>query len=104
MAEYQNIFTQVQVQGPPEMGVDGWDGSKIERGTTTGFSKLAGWFGNAQLGPVYLGSFGMISLAAGLIWFVMVGLAFWEQAGYNAGVFMRDLFYLSLDPPSPIRC
>ena len=22
MAEYQNIFTQVQVQGPPELGVE----------------------------------------------------------------------------------
>ena len=22
MAEYQNIFTQVQVKGPPEMGMD----------------------------------------------------------------------------------
>ncbi len=97
MAEYQNIFTQVQVQGPPEMGV----GDVEDRTDKAGFSTLAGLFGNAQLGPVYLGAFGVISLATGLIWFVMVGLAFWEQAGYNAGVFLRDLFYLSLDPPVP---
>ncbi|MEL6641210.1 MAG: photosynthetic reaction center subunit M [Pseudomonadota bacterium] len=97
MAEYQNIFTQVQVQGPPEMGVNTLD----ERTSSARFSTLAGWFGNAQLGPIYLGSFGVISLATGLIWFVMVGLSFWQQAGYNAGVFLRDLFYFSLEPPVP---
>ncbi|KQB95267.1 photosynthetic reaction center subunit M [Loktanella sp. 1ANDIMAR09] len=101
MAEYQNIFTQVQVQGPPEMGLPGPDGTAIDRGTTTGFSKLAGLFGNAQLGPIYLGSFGVISLATGAIWFIMVGLSFWAQADYNPAIFLRDLFWLSLDPPSP---
>jgi len=50
--EYQNIFTQVQVQGPPEMGV------------------------------------------------VICGISFWAQAGYNPGVFLRDLFWFSLEPPA----
>jgi len=99
MAEYQNIFTQVQVQGPAEMGIN--EDAPIERGTGVRFNTLAGLFGNAQLGPIYLGSMGVISLATGLIWFVMVGLSFWEQAGYNPAVFMRDLFWFSLDPPSP---
>ena len=97
MAEYQNIFTQVQVQGPPEMGVIDLE----ERGNSAGFSSLAGLFGNAQLGPIYLGTFGLISMATGLIWFVMVGMSFWAQAGYHPGVFARDLFYFSLEPPSP---
>jgi len=44
---------------------------------------------------------GFISLVTGTIWFVMVGLWFWDQAGYNPAVFLRDLFWLSLDPPSP---
>ncbi|MEM6341768.1 MAG: photosynthetic reaction center subunit M, partial [Pseudomonadota bacterium] len=26
---------------------------------------------------------------------------YWGQAGYNPGVFMRDLFYFSLEPPGP---
>jgi photosynthetic reaction center M subunit len=100
MAEYQNIFTQVQVRAAPEMGlVEG-----VELGNRTksaSFSNLLGWFGNAQLGPIYLGTMGVISLATGAIWFVMVGLWFWDQAGYNPAVFLRDLFWLSLDPPSP---
>jgi photosynthetic reaction center M subunit len=31
----------------------------------------------------------------------MVGFWFWDQAGYNPAVFLRDLFWLSLDPPAP---
>jgi photosynthetic reaction center M subunit len=100
MAEYQNIFNQVQVQGAPEMGmVEGVD--LANRGNRATFSTLAGWFGNAQLGPVYLGTMGVISLFAGAVWFVMVGFWFWDQAGYNPAVFLRDLFWLSLDPPAP---
>ncbi|MCR9069827.1 MAG: photosynthetic reaction center subunit M [Rhodobacteraceae bacterium] len=98
MAEYQNIFTQVQVQGPPEMGMVE-DVDLRERGKSTSFSNLFGWFGNAQLGPFYLGGWGVVSLATGIIWFVMVGASYWQQAGYNPAVFMRDLFYFSLEPP-----
>jgi photosynthetic reaction center M subunit len=99
MAEYQNIFNQVQVRGAPEMGlVEGVD--LANRGRSATFSTLAGWFGNAQLGPVYLGTMGVISLFSGIVWFTMVGAWFWDQAGYNPAVFLRDLFWLSLDPPS----
>ncbi|MEM6622308.1 MAG: photosynthetic reaction center subunit M [Pseudomonadota bacterium] len=98
MAEYQNIFTQIQVQGPPEMGmVDDVDLDERSKGTL--FSQLIGLFGNAQIGPFYLGFFGVISLITGTIWFVMVGFHFWGQADFNPAIFMRDLFYLSLDPP-----
>ncbi len=100
MAEYQNIFTQVQVRAAPEMGMV--EGVELENRTkSASFSNLLGWFGNAQLGPIYLGTMGMISLVTGTIWFVMVGLWFWDQAGYNPAVFLRDLFWLSLDPPAP---
>ncbi len=100
MAEYQNIFTQVQVRAAPEMGMV--EGVELEnRPKSASFSNLLGWFGNAQLGPIYLGTMGVISLATGAIWFVMVGMWFWDQAGYNPAVFLRDLFWLSLDPPAP---
>ncbi|SDZ48178.1 photosynthetic reaction center M subunit [Jannaschia faecimaris] len=100
MLEYQNIFTQVQVQGPPEMGmVEGVDAER-ERTTGTSFSKLAGLIGNAQLGPIYLGPFGLLSLAAGSAWFFIIGMNFWAQVGYNPALFFRDLFWLSLEPPS----
>ena len=98
--EYQNIFTQVQVQGPPEMGMVE-DVDLNDRGKGAGFSQLIGWFGNAQLGPFFLGGWGLLSLVAGSAWFLMVGFWFWNEAGYNPAVFMRDLFWLSLDPPAP---
>jgi photosynthetic reaction center M subunit len=100
MAEYQNIFTQVQVRAAPEMGLV--EGVELENRTkSASFSTLMGWIGNAQLGPVYLGAMGVLSLAAGATWFIMVGMWFWYQAGFNPAVFVRDLFWLSLDPPGP---
>ena len=100
MAEYQNIFTQVQVQGPAEMGVDPSGTLSRERTNGASFNKLAGLFGNAQLGPIYLGTFGVISLVTGVAWFFMVGLSFWDQVDYSPALFMRELFWLSLEPPS----
>ena len=100
MAEYQNIFTQLQVRAAPEMGmVENAD--LADRGKGATFSNLAGWLGNAQIGPFYLGAWGVLSLMSGLIWFTMVGGWFWYQAGFNPAVFLRDLFWLSLDPPAP---
>ncbi len=101
MAEYQNIFTQVQVVGPPEMGMDNENNIARERTKKAGFSQLAGLFGNAQLGPIHLGTFGVVSLATGFAWFFIVGMSYWAQAGYSPGVFARDLFYFSLEPPGP---
>ena len=100
MAEYQNIFTQVQVQGPAEMGVDPNGTLASERTNSTGFSKLVGLFGNAQLGPIYLGTFGVVSLATGFMWFFIIGLNFWAQVDYSPALFLRELFWLSLEPPS----
>ena len=100
MADYQNIFTQVQVRAAPEMGMV----ENVElrdRTSGAGFSTLAGWLGNAQLGPVYLGTFGVVSVATGLIWFMLVGASFWQQAGYNPAVFVRDFFWMALEPPAP---
>ena len=100
MAEYQNFFTQVQVSAAPEMGmVEGVEVGQRTKGAS--FSTLMGWIGNAQLGPIYLGTAGVVSIAAGLIWFEIIGFWFWRQAGYDPAVFLRDLFWLSLEPPAP---
>ena len=101
MAEYYNIFNQVQVEGPPEMGVDNENDLAKNRIGRPGFSRLYGWFGNAQLGPIYLGPWGTISLATGLLWFMLVGLTFWDQAGYNPAIFLRDFLWFSMEPPGP---
>jgi photosynthetic reaction center M subunit len=101
MAEYQNIFTQVQVQGPPEAGIDNANNLAEGRFGKPGFSSLFGIFGNAQLGPIYLGPFGVVSLATGFLWFFIVGMSFWAQVDYSPALFLRDLFWLALEPPGP---
>lgn len=47
MAEYQNIFTQVQVRGHAEAGMVE-DVELHNRTGDAGFSNLLGWFGNAS--------------------------------------------------------
>jgi photosynthetic reaction center M subunit len=61
--QYQNIFTQVQVRGPVEAGIPLPRGDD-ERIGTPFYNWLAGWFGNAQIGPIYLGFLGTASLIA----------------------------------------
>ena len=58
MAEYQNIFTSVQIRAPAYVGVPLRDGSWIRQGRPW-FSHLFGRFGDAQIGPIYLGFLGV---------------------------------------------
>ena len=102
MPEYQNIFTQVQVQGPAEMGMD--DATRSigeERTSGASFSSLLGLVGNAQLGPLYLGWFGIISIATGTLWLNIIGFNMLAQVGWSIPEFIRQLFWLALEPPSP---
>ena len=100
MATYQNIFTQIQVKAEPEMGVPLTDGSE-PRINATGYSYWMGKLGQAQIGPVYLGLLGTLSICFGGIAILIIGFNFWEQAGWSPQTFMRELFWLSLDPPGP---
>src|SRR6056300_1505590 len=101
MIEYQNILTQVQVRGPAEMGTDNENNMMSERIGKPWFSILAGLIGNAQIGPVYLGWTGVISLATGMLWFNIVGLNMLAQVGWSIPEFLRQFFWLALEPPGP---
>ncbi len=100
MAEYQNIFTQVQVVGPPEMGVAG-GGAELGRVGAPRFSALLGKLGNAQLGPIYIGSWGFVSIVSGTLWFLIVGINMLASVDFNVAQFVRQLFWLALEPPGP---
>ena len=100
MASYQNIFTQVQVRGPAEMGVALPKGD-LPRDTAVGFNRLLGWIGNAQIGPIHLGFTGIASLVAGFIAFEIIGLNMWASVGWDPVQFVRQLPWLSLQPPGP---
>ena len=100
MASYQNIFTQVQVRGPAELGVALPRGEQ-PRDNVVGFNRLLGWIGNAQIGPIHLGFTGVASLFAGFIAFEIIGLNMWASVGWDPVQFIRQLPWLSLQPPGP---
>ncbi|MEO0937439.1 MAG: photosynthetic reaction center subunit M [Pseudomonadota bacterium] len=101
LREYQNIFTQVQVQGVPEMGMDDNGTMTAERRGTPRFNTLAGLLGNAQIGPIYLGWTGLVSLITGTLAFNIIGFNMLAQVNWDIPEFIRQLFWLALEPPSP---
>jgi photosynthetic reaction center M subunit len=100
LAGYQNFLTQVQVRGPVELGIALPTG-QFPRDGTPFFSKLLGWIGNAQVGPVYLGTLGVLSLIFGFLAFEIIGLNMWASVGWSPSEFLRQLPWLSLQPPGP---
>ena len=100
MAEYLNLFTRVQVRGPLYAGVPiGRD--ERYRGKSSGFNYLLGKIGDAQLGPLYLGHLGVLSLFFGFVAFEIIGLNMLASVNWNPIEFVRQLFWLGLEPPSP---
>jgi photosynthetic reaction center M subunit len=100
MAQYQNIFTQVQLRGLPETGpaLPAEDSRRTGSGS---FNYWLGKIGNAQIGPIYLGYLGVTSLVCGLIAFEIIGLNMWASVGWDPVQFARQLFWLALEPPGP---
>lgn len=99
MAEYQNIFTQVQVRGPAELGVH----LPAQDNPRTGepfFSYWMGKIGDAQIGPLYLGTIGLMSIVCGVIAIEIIGLNMWASVNWDPVQFIRKLPYLSLEPPA----
>jgi len=100
MADYQNLFTRIQVRGPAELGMPDKTGDFPRVGGTT-FSNWLGILGNAQIGPIYLGYLGSLSLILGILGFNIIGFNMLASVGWNPVEFIRQLFWLSLDPPDP---
>ena len=98
--DYQNLFTTVQATGPVHAGIP------LPRGNSPRSFKpwlfhLLGRFGNAQIGPIYLGGLGIASLMCGLLSFNIIGFNMLAQVGWDPVQFIRQLFWLSLEPPPP---
>ena len=98
MSVYQNIFTAVQVRGHPETGIALPAGDSPRSGTPF-FEYWLGKLGNAQIGPIYLGFLGVLSLVCGGIAIVIMGLNMWASVGWNPIEFVRQLPWLALEPP-----
>jgi photosynthetic reaction center M subunit len=98
MIEYQNIFTRVQVHGPADLGVPLQPGV-WSRGKETRTVHLFGLLGDAQIGPIYLGWLGLASLLCGFIAIEIIGLNMWASVNWDPIQFVRQLFWLGLEPP-----
>jgi photosynthetic reaction center M subunit len=100
MADYQNVFTRVQVRTIPDPGIALPAGSWPRQGTGR-FSYWLGRIGDAQIGPVYLGVSGVMSLIFGFLAFEIIGLNMWASVGWDPVEFVRQLPWLALEPPPP---
>jgi photosynthetic reaction center M subunit len=99
--EYQNLFTQVQVVGPIHEGIPL---DLYERRNRIGkpfLFHLMGRIGNAQIGPIYLGWLGIASLFFGTIAIQIMGWNMLASVNWSPIQFVKQLFWLSLDPPHP---
>ena len=100
MAQYQNLFTRVQPVGPTHEGVE-LGPHNSARDIQPFLLHLAGRLGNAQIGPFYLGSWGLISIVCGTISINIMGFYMLASVGWDPIEFIRQLPWLALEPPSP---
>jgi photosynthetic reaction center M subunit len=100
---YQNIFTRVQVRQHEEPGIP-VDFPVFER---SGVPSSRGWlnywagkFGEAQIGPIYLGTLGIAAFAFGGVAIMIMGLNMAASVNWSPTAFVRNFFWLTLDPPA----
>ena len=74
---------------------------RIERSKDGGFSYWLGVIGNAQVGPIYLGYLGVLSLMFGFAAFEIIGLNMLASVKWSPIQFLRQLPWLALEPPRP---
>jgi photosynthetic reaction center M subunit len=101
VADYQNIFTRVQVRGPIYAGTVLTDVGAFQRAKDSGFFYWLGKLGDAQVGPIYLGYTGTAALVCGFIAFEIIGLNMFASVNWNLAQFIRQLPWLALEPPAP---
>ena len=96
--EYQNLFTTVQATSPAYAGVP-IARDTPERTRSATHVHLLGWIGDAQLGPIYLGGFGVASVFCFFIALEVVGLNMLASVNWDPIQFVRQLPWLALEPP-----
>ncbi|MGA1286034.1 MAG: photosynthetic reaction center subunit M [Rubrivivax sp.] len=98
--EYQNLFTRVQAVGPTHDGVE-LGPQNSARDIKPFLVHLFGRLGNAQVGPFYLGTLGLISIVTGTLSINIMGFYMLASVGWDPIEFIRQLPWLALEPPSP---
>ena len=98
--QYQNLFTRVQAVGPTHDGVE-LGPQNSARDIQPFLVHLFGRLGNAQIGPFYLGTLGLISIVTGTLSINIMGFYMLASVGWDPIEFIRQLPWLALEPPSP---
>jgi photosynthetic reaction center M subunit len=100
MIEYQNVYTKIQARGPVHVGIPIANGGR-SRYLRPFHNHLLGQIGDAQIGPIYLGTLGVLSFIFGFAAFEIIGLNMWASVHWNFVQFIRQLPWLALEPPPP---
>ncbi len=100
MAEYQNIFTRVQVRGPAYAGVP-IPAATFPRTGSRSSATCSAASATRRSGRSYLGTTGVASLVCGFIAFEIIGLNMWASVNWSIVQFVRQLPWLALEPPAP---
>jgi photosynthetic reaction center M subunit len=96
MARFHTLYNAIELRGPIEYGLPD---PKQSRPRLVGHSKLFGRIGELQVGPIYLGVEGIVSLVCGFIAIEIIGLNMWASVDWNVLRFIKLLPFLSLEPP-----
>ncbi|MEM9303445.1 MAG: photosynthetic reaction center subunit M [Pseudomonadota bacterium] len=100
MSNYLNVFTRVRITVPAHNPIDDPDDAMWGRESDVTMNKWLHWIGDAQIGPIYLGGLGIASLVTGAAAIFIMGMHMLAQVDYSPIQFVRELPWLSLDPPS----
>ena len=87
--QYQNLFTRVQAVGPTHDGVE-LGPQNSARDIKPFLVHLFGRLGNAQVGPFYLGTLGLISLVTGTLSINIMGFYMLASVGWDPIEFIRQ--------------
>jgi photosynthetic reaction center M subunit len=99
-SEYLNLFTRVQAVGPAYPGIPVEHGDREREGPPLHLYWL-GKLGDAQIGPLYLGWFGLASALCIFIAIEIIGLNMLASVDWDIVQFIRQLPWLGLEPPPP---
>jgi photosynthetic reaction center M subunit len=98
MAKFHTLYTAIVLHGPLDAGLPSEQSSGNAK-PKMGQLSLLGRLGETQIGPIYIGTEGIISLICGFIAIEIIGLNMWASVNWNVVNFVKLLPFLSLDPP-----
>jgi photosynthetic reaction center M subunit len=67
------------------------------------FGELFRFFGQTQLGPIYIGIWGILALASGFMFSLIWGMGMMSTVGFDPVAFVKYFAVLQIDPPNSMN-